>query len=730
VLSGTLERVTYADPATGWLVLRVAPDAASSVPPAGVLFRPSSVTAVGRAAGPAPAEGLRLRLSGSWGRHATHGEQFEFELLEVLPPADAAGLVKYLASSAFEGIGETLAQRIVDELGPEALELILVAPERLARVRGLRPAVREKLVATLAAELGAHRERAALAGMGLGPFQSAAVLQKLGPGAVAAVREDPYLLADGVPGIGFTIADRVATALGLSPDDPRRLRAGLVAALRGAAEEGHSLLGRAQAIERAEALLRQGPLGEERWRAALAELVAAGSVLVEEEPEGEPTLWLPWLLHSERRLAEHLCALARAAAAPLAGPAELAAAERRVGIELDPGQRQAVLGLLAAPVGLLTGGPGVGKTTIVRLVVSLAEAAGARVRLASPTGRAAKRLAEATGRAATTIHRLLGWDPKEGRFAHGDKKPLGLDLLVLDEVSMLDLALAQSLVRALRPPSRLVLVGDPDQLPSVGPGNVLADLIASGRFPVHRLTRIFRQAERGRIVENAHRILRGEPPLLPEPGDLASDFYLFPADDPAQAAERLIEVVTERIPRTFGMDWMRDVQVIAPMYKGECGVDALNARLRQALGHGGREVVRGERVWRTGDRVIQTRNDYDKEVFNGDLGRIRDVSPEGSVVVAYPERDVVYQPRELSDLQPAFAITVHRAQGSEFPAVVIPLAMQHALLLQRNLLYTAVTRARRLAVLVGSRRALSLALASADQRERQSRLVRRLRATR
>jgi exodeoxyribonuclease V alpha subunit len=403
-------------------------------------------------------------------------------------------------------------------------------------------------------------------------------------------------------------------------------------------------------------------------------------------------------------------------------------AERRARITLHPDQRAAVRGCLSAPLVLLTGGPGVGKTTIVRLVVELAERAGLSVSLASPTGRAAKRLSEATGRPASTIHRLLGWIPDLHRFQHDGEDPLGAELVIVDEISMLDVSLARHLLRAIQPPTRLILVGDPDQLPSVGAGNVLADLLASERLPVFRLTRVFRQADTSLIVENAHRILHGETPRVLGREAPAGDFYLFPAETDELAARRTLEVVTERIPRRFDLDWVADVQVLAPMYRGACGVDALNEGLRAALGASGGELRWKERVWRVGDRVIQTRNDYDKEVFNGDMGRIVAVDTVGlSVRVRFPERELTYEAASLADLAPAFAITVHRSQGGEFPAVVLPLVTQHWPMLQRNLLYTAVTRAKRLVVLVGQARALQRAIANAEPSLRESGLAERLR---
>ncbi len=728
VLQGSVEVVTYHRPESLYTVLRVSPEAGFSDEAARPLFRETRVVAVGPI--PDPSEGQRLRLHGRWISHPSHGRQFEFVEFEVLPPADAVGLMRYFASRTFDGIGETLAKRIVETLGEHALEVIRERPEELARVRGLKPAVREALAAGVRREFATHQLHAFLRGAGLGPRQAASVVRKLGADCETSLRSDPYQIASKVPGIGFAVADRFALRLGLPKDGLERTRAALLHQLRGSAGDGHTLQLQQELFEGARALLGV-EISREGLENGLTSLVELGEARIDGTNEhGEPQVYLPWLAASEAGVAASIAAIAARAGSleAMATEADVDSIDSSDGAQLHPKQRAAILGLLAAPLALLTGGPGVGKTTIVRWVVRLAQARGARIKLASPTGRAAKRLSEATGCDASTVHRLLGWDPAGGSFLHDASNPLDCDLLVVDEISMLDIVLANHLLKAVGEGTRLILVGDPDQLPSVGPGNVLADLLDCGLIPVHRLTEVFRQQEGSLIVENAHRILRGEEPRLPARGDLTSDFYFFPAEDAARSAERVIEVVTERIPQSFGLSWIDDVQVLAPMYRGDCGVDALNERLRAALDEGGREVVLGGRTWRTGDRVVQTRNDYEKEVFNGDMGRIARIAADGTVLVRYPEREVDYAPDELGDLQPAFAITVHRAQGSEYPAVVVPLVMAHSVMLQRNLLYTAITRARRLLVLVGSRRALQMAIENSEPSQRRSALAARVMA--
>lgn len=712
-LEGEIEQVSFVNEENGFAVARVRLEG-----------RKDPVTVVGTI--PAPAVGERLEMEGAWTRHPRFGEQFRVDRCRSRVPATVEGIRRYLGSGLIRGLGPAIAARIVERFGKDTLAVIEREPGRLTEVEGIGKKRLAQIREAWEAQRHLREILIFLQGHGVGPGQAARIFKAYGPRAAAIVRENPYRLATEVAGIGFATADRIAARLGIPPDSPYRIEAGLLFALRGFAEEGHLFAAREALLERAGALLQAEGAALE---GALAALCSAGKAVREAAGVIE-AVYLPFLHRAETQIARALALLSTVPhAEPVTRRAEevVAAVERELGMRFSAEQTAAVTGALRDKVLVITGGPGTGKTTIVRAIVRVFERLSARVSLAAPTGRAARRLGEATGREAATLHRLLEYQPDRGGFQRGRQRPLSCDLLVVDEGSMIDAPLMAALLDALPSPARLILVGDADQLPSVGPGNVLADIIDSGRFPVVRLERIFRQAGRSGIVVNAHRIRQGEMPLLEAAEGEEPDFFFIEQEDPERAADTILELVCRRIPRRFGFDPVEEIQVLAPMHKGEAGVARLNARLQEALNPGTAGLARGERVFRVHDKVMQVRNNYDKEVFNGDIGRIVSVSSAArEVVVRFEERELTYDFAELDELVHAFAVSVHKAQGSEYPAVVLPLLTQHYVLLQRNLIYTALTRARKLAVFVGSKKALAIGVKSRRTERRMTLLRERL----
>ncbi len=720
-LQGTVERVVFRNPETLYTVLRVRTSAREEATVVGPL--------------PDVAGGASIRVEGEWVRDRRFGEQFRARTCEILPPSSADGIRRYLGSGLVEGIGPVLARRLVARFGPDTLRVISEDPGRLREVEGIGEKRAREIEKALASQRSVAEILSFLQGHGVGAAQALRIHRRYGEEAVRILKENPYRLATEVHGIGFKTADSLAARLGLATDSPERAVAGVLHVLREAAADGHTCLPFPELLRLAASLLG---IGTEGIREAIRSRIETNDLVVEDLPgppgrppagEEDRRIYLPALHTSELGTALALRRLLEAPPAPpLADAAAVERAARGVGIALTPAQRAAVVQALREPVSVLTGGPGVGKTTVVRLLVEVARREGLRILLACPTGRAAKRLSELAGAPASTLHRLLGFEPRSGRFARNNRDPLAADLLVVDETSMLDIVLAYHLLRATRPPTRVLFAGDADQLPSVGPGNFLRDLVSSGRVPVARLVEIFRQRSDSSIVANAHRILRGEMPRFAPRSEELSDFYFVERDEPGEALEAVRRILLERIPEAFRLDPRSDVQVIAPMYRGEVGVDNLNRVLRDALNPSGPALEAGGRVFRAGDRVIALRNDYEKEVFNGDTGRIAALEPgQGRLFVRFSDRTVAYERGDLEDLSLAYAVSVHRAQGSEYPAVVIPLVTAHYLLLRRSVLYTAVTRAKGLVVLVGSRRALALAVRNDGEVRRHSCLGERLR---
>ena len=757
-LRGIIERITYHNEENGYTVAQLTPDGASY-----------TVPVIGNMLGLNVGESVLL--TGAWVAHAEYGRQFKVDQVRTVLPATIAGLEKYLGSGLIKGIGPVTAKRIVRKFGLDTLNVIEEQPARLHEVLGVGR-MRVDLITRAWAEQRQIKEvMIFLQSHNVSTGLAVKIYKQYGDDAVEIVKTDPYRLAREVYGIGFVTADKIARELGIAADAPERVAAGVAYVLGQAADDGSVYLPATELATRAAELLGVNAALALDGIAALRESEqvwvedgrAAGATLLAEE---RPVYLIPFYYGEigvtnrlrrlidvpEDRLAAFQVFNWPAAFAALAHqPAGEAALSR---VALTPQQMQAVQAALTCRVTVLTGGPGTGKTTCTRSVLRLAEAAGARVVLASPTGRAAKRLAETTGRPAKTIHRLLEFKPAEGfAFQRNEENPLEADLVIVDEASMLDLLLTNHLLKAIPSGAHLLLVGDVDQLPSVGAGDVLHDVIEAieaeakdkvkaevkvevkasststlaSTSAVIRLDTIFRQPEGSYIITNAHRINRGEIPLLDNRN--ATDFFLFREEDPAKAADLVVEIVAERIPRKFGLR-PDEVQVLSPMHRAEIGVAALNTRLQAALNPpqpGLAERQMGGRPYRTGDRVMQIRNNYDKEVYNGDMGRILAVNLEDqSVSVKMDERTVLYDFLELDELVHAYAVSVHKAQGSEFPAVVIPLLTTHYMMLQRNLLYTAVTRAQKLVVLVGSPRAISIAVGSNRAKERYSGLAERL----
>ncbi|MDN3055256.1 ATP-dependent RecD-like DNA helicase [Streptomyces sp. SRF1] len=727
VVEGVLERITYANEENGYTVARVDTGRGSG----------DLLTVVGSLLGAQPGESLRME--GRWGSHPQYGKQFTVENYQTVLPATVQGIRRYLGSGLIKGIGPRIADRITEHFGIDTLDVIEQQPERLIEVPGLGPK-RTKMIAAAWEEQKAIKEvMVFLQGVGVSTSIAVRIYKKYGDASISVVKNEPYRLAADVWGIGFLTADKIAQSVGIPHDSPARVKAGLQYALSQSADQGHCYLPEERLIADAVKLLQvdTGLVID-----CLGELAAEEEGVVREPvpgPEGgEPVsaVYLVPFHRAEISLAGQLLRLLRTEEDRLPAFRDvdwdkaLGWLARRTGADLAPEQSQAVRLALTEKVAVLTGGPGCGKSFTVRSVVELARAKKAKVVLAAPTGRAAKRLSELTGAEASTVHRLLELKPG-GEAAYDRDRPLDADLVVVDEASMLDLLLANKLVKAVPPGAHLLFVGDVDQLPSVGAGEVLRDLLAPGSpVPAVRLTRIFRQAQQSGVVTNAHRINEGVPPVTQG----LSDFFLFVEDDTEEAGRLTVDVAARRIPAKFGLDPRRDVQVLAPMHRGPAGAGTLNGLLQQAITPARPDLAErrfGGRVFRVGDKVTQIRNNYEKGangVFNGTVGVVTslDTDEQRLTVRTDEDEEVPYDFDELDELAHAYAVTIHRSQGSEYPAVVIPVTTGAWMMLQRNLLYTAVTRAKRLVVLVGSRRALGQAVRTVSAGRRCTALDHRL----
>ena len=708
VLAGYVERVTYHNAENGFCVLRARARGHRDV-----------VTVVGHAA--TISAGEWITASGEWVNDRTHGQQFRARFLRTSPPTSADGIEKYLSSGMIRGIGPAYAKKLVRSFGEKVFDVIEATPERLREVDGIGP-IRAARILTAWAEQKAVREiMVFLHSHGVGTARAVRIFRTYGPDAIRVMSENPYRLARDIRGIGFKTADAIAMKLGIEKIATIRVRAGITYALTEAMEDGHCGLPTEELVPLAEKLLE---VPQQLIRTALELELHDGTVIADRVGE-TACVFLTGLHRAERTIAERLLRLAKGRLPwPWIDPDKaLPWVEERIGLALAESQIAAIRLALTSKVLVITGGPGVGKTTIVNGILRILAAKGTNILLCAPTGRAAKRMTEATGFEAKTIHRLLEVDPKGGGFKRADDNPLDCGLLVVDETSMVDVMLMQALMKAVPDRAALLIVGDIDQLASVGPGQVLADVISSGAVPMVRLTEVFRQAAQSQIIVNAHRINQGVVPDLRKP-EADSDFYFVEADDAETAVSRIIELVKTRIPRRFGLDPIRDVQVLCPMNRGGVGARSLNIELQAALNPAGdRKVERFGWTFAPGDKVMQIENDYDKEVYNGDIGFVVGVEPEeGELTASFDGRSVTYGLGELDTLVPAYAASIHKSQGSEYPAVVIPLMTQHYAMLQRNLLYTGVTRGKRLVVLVGQKKAIAIAVRNVSGRQRWSKL--------
>jgi exodeoxyribonuclease V alpha subunit len=712
-LRGTVERVVYHDERTRWTVLRVAVPGASEL-----------VTVVGRTA--APEVGAEAEILGTWSVHPTHGRQFAFERIKVAMPTTIGGIERRL--TRYPGVKDVMAARIVARFGLDTLEILEKQPQRLKEVEGIGQRTLEKILDYHKNQVGPLAElENGLLELDLPPHFAKPMFDRYGDDALAVLRTQPYRLAREVRGIGFLTADRMARTLGIATDSPERVDAGMMHALEQAENDGHCGLPIEVLVRKAATALA---VPEELVREGGERLVGQGDLVLEYGSDGAPLCFPARFVAAERSVAESLAALALAEREPWP------LLELREG--LSEGQIAAVHAVARHGVVVLTGGPGTGKSTVVREIIELARERGMDLQLCAPTGRAAKRLAEAAGESASTIHRLLEFQPETGRFLWGPGNPLPPALCVVDESSMLDIQLAQALLDAITPEHRLLLVGDADQLPSVGPGNVLHDVMQAASAPdspiaLVRLVEVFRQARGSTIVDNAHRILHGERPVADAAGQ-GGEFFVVPAKSSEHAHELVVKLATERIPSAYGLDGRIDIQVLTPMHKGRGGTEALNEALQARHTAGAPEIevagARGQvlRRFRVGDRVMQMKNDYGKNVFNGDVGVVASVDAETSeLCVDMDGARVVYTGHEALALGLAYAVSIHKSQGSEFPAVVVTLLPEHHVMLRRNLLYTAVTRARRLCVVVGDPRAIEQAVRRTDGTRRHTGLARRLR---
>ena len=703
-LVGTIERVTYQSDETGYTVAKLRPElrlCETQERLTTVTSRDGLLAVIGNMA--ALAAGERLELRGYWVSHAQYGRQFKIIEYKTMFPATVEGIRKYLGSGLIKGIGPAKAKMVVDHFGEETLDIIDGSPERLMEIKGIARKTVGVITRGWSDQKHIQEVMQFLLSHNVSTTYAVKIYKTYGDEAIEKVMENPYRLSKDIWGVGFKTADKIAMDLGIAPNDPSRIAAGIRYVLDQCANDGHVYV--PLDVLTAESV-KSLDIQDLTIQPALKALAASEEVMIDDD-----RIYLTPFYYAERGIVRHLTRIMTSPRRHFESQQVADLIERlqqQQGITFNDHQIQAIVTAFDGGVLVLTGGPGTGKTTCTRGMIGLFKHLGQRVMLAAPTGRAAKRLSEVTGSDAKTIHRLLEFNPGTRQFTKGGDDPLNADVVILDEVSMVDTVIMNALLRAIPSTSRVVMVGDADQLPSVGAGNVLRDIIASGAIPVVHLNEIFRQAQESDIIMNAHRINQGELPNVQPRKD--GDFFFIEEEDPARAQEVIRDLCIRRLPAKYGYDPIDQIQVLTPMYRGEIGVDQLNHTLQQALNPNGAALKRGERELRIGDKVLQTRNNYDKMVFNGDIGRVTHIDPDAQTVqVAFGEM-VIYDYADLDELVLAYSISVHKSQGSEYQAIVLPLFTSHYMMLQRNLLYTAITRAKSLVVIVGTKKALAIAV--------------------
>ncbi len=716
IIHGLLEKISYHNEASDFVVAKLREKDKREL-----------TTIVGNLSGINPGESLKV--TGQWVHNKKFGEQFRVETFEVAIPATLLGIQKYLASGLIKGIGPIMSERIVEKFGLDTLEVIEKKPERLSEVEGIGSKRISMIKKTWEEQKEIKEIMIFLQGHGVSASYSAKIYKQYGNQSIEVVRENPYRLAHDLYGTGFITADKIAQNLGIDRNSLIRAKAGLIYVLNQLTEEGHVYYPENQLIHKAKEILR---VDEEIVIQAVRELSKEKEIFLEDlNAEGNlRAVYLPLFYTAETGVAQGLVNLKESPSKirPIHPERAIEWVQQKLDIELAQGQEEAVLLAANSKVLVITGGPGTGKTTIITAILRIFQQLKLRVLLAAPTGRAAKRMNEATGWEAKTIHRLLEYSPHKGGFKKDQDDPLEADVVIIDEASMVDTLLMHHLLKAIPPHAHLILVGDVDQLPSVGPGNVLKDIIKSGKFTVVMLTEIFRQARESMIVVNAHRVNQGQLPFLKEVGEAGeADFQFIQEEDPEKILQVILSLCSEKIPAPFTYHPLREIQVLTPMHKGTIGVTNLNIELQKKLNPGPSGITRGTWNFKQGDKVMQIVNNYDKDVFNGDIGWISRIDPEErEVVIDFDGRAVPYDYSDLDEVVLAYAVSVHKSQGSEYPVVILPVVIQHYLLLQRNLIYTGITRAKKRMVLIGTKKAVAMAIRNNKPQRRYTLLSERL----